>query len=30
MADRVISVKSGIVTDMSINEHPVPIENIEW
>ena len=30
MADRVVSVKSGVVTDVSINEHPVPIENIEW
>lgn len=30
MADRVVSVKSGVVTDVSINETPVPIENIEW
>ena len=30
MADRVISVKSGTVTDVSLNEHPTPIENIEW
>lgn len=30
MADRVVSVKSGVVTDVSINETPIPIENIEW
>lgn len=30
MADRIVSVKSGVVTDVSINETPVPIENIEW
>ncbi len=30
MADRVISVKSGCVTDISINPEPIPIENIEW
>ena len=30
MADRVVSVKSGVVTDVSINKEPVPIENIEW
>ena len=30
MADRVVSVKSGIVTDVSINKDPVPIEKIEW
>ncbi len=30
MADRVVSVKSGVVTDVSINSEPVPIENIEW
>ena len=30
MADRVISVKSGTVTGVKINEHPTPVENIEW
>lgn len=30
MADRVISVKSGTVTNISINPDPKPIENIEW
>lgn len=30
MADRVISVKSGMVTDISINPEPTPIEQIEW
>ncbi|MDO4816177.1 MAG: ABC transporter ATP-binding protein [Bacillota bacterium] len=30
MADRVISVKSGMITGMIKNDNPVPIENIEW
>ena len=30
MADRVVSVKSGVVTDVKRNEHPVPIADIEW
>ncbi len=30
MADRVISVKSGTVTNVTLNEHPIPIEEIEW
>lgn len=30
MADRVISVKSGMITGITKNENPVPIENIEW
>ena len=30
MADRVIRINSGRVVDESINEHPVPVENIEW
>ena len=30
MADRLISFKSGRVTDMQVNEHPVPIADIEW
>ncbi len=30
MADRVISVRSGRVQDVTINENPVPISEIEW
>lgn len=30
MADRVIKVKSGTVTEQFINEHAVPVEQIEW
>ncbi len=30
MADRVIRVKSGKIRDCIKNEHPVPIEEIEW
>lgn len=30
MADRVITLKSGKVKKMEINENPVPIERIEW
>ena len=30
MADRVIRVNSGRVTDIVINEFPVPIAEIEW
>mgnify|MGYP004657824311 FL=1 len=30
MADRVISVKSGTITNVTLNEHPIPIEEIEW
>ena len=30
MADRVISVKSGMITGMTKNDNPIPIENIEW
>lgn len=30
MADRVISVKSGTITNVKLNEHPIPIEEIEW
>ncbi len=30
MADRVITVKNGTVTSMEINEHIVPVEDIEW
>lgn len=30
MADRVIKIKNGKVSDMIVNEHPVPVETIEW
>ena len=30
MADRVISVKSGMITSETVNAHPTPIEEIEW
>ncbi len=30
MADRVISMKSGRVVDMQINENPMSVEDIEW
>lgn len=30
MADRVITVKSGTVAKMEMNEHIVPVEEIEW
>ena len=30
MADRVITVKNGMITDMRRNEHIVPVERIEW
>lgn len=30
MADRIIRIKNGKVSDMSKNEHPVPVETIEW
>ena len=30
MADRVIRIKSGSVESVTINENPVPVENIEW
>lgn len=30
MADRIITVKSGTVRKMELNEHIVPIEEIEW
>lgn len=30
MADRLIRFKSGKVTNMQVNEHPVPIADIEW
>ena len=30
MADRVIHIKNGKVSKMGLNEHPVPVETIEW
>ena len=30
MADRVIRVKNGKVASMEINDHPTPVEEIEW
>lgn len=30
MADKVIRFKSGKVTDITVNEHPIPIAEIEW
>jgi len=30
MADRVIQVKNGTVTAVSVNDNPVPVEEIEW
>ena len=30
MADRVIQIKNGRVQSMAVNEHPVPVETIEW
>ena len=30
MADRGIKIKNGMVSEMTVNEHPVPVETIEW
>ncbi len=30
MADRVIKIKNGKVSKMTLNEHPTPVEEIEW
>lgn len=30
MADRVVKVRSGTVSEVSVNEHPKPVEEIEW
>lgn len=30
MADRVIRIKNGWVSAIAVNEHPVPVETIEW
>jgi putative ABC transport system ATP-binding protein len=30
MADRVVRIKNGTVDSVTLNENPVPVENIEW
>ena len=30
MADRVIKIKNGKVANMTLNDHPTPVEEIEW
>ncbi len=30
MADRIVRIKSGTVTEALLNPHPVPVEKIEW
>ena len=30
MADRVIHMKSSKVSEIVVNEHPTPVEEIEW
>ncbi|MDO4474388.1 MAG: ABC transporter ATP-binding protein [Eubacteriales bacterium] len=30
MADRVIQIKNGKVSKITVNDHPVPVETIEW
>ena len=30
MADRIIQVRSGRIVSNQVNEHPVPVEQIEW
>ena len=30
MADRIIQVRSGRIVSNRVNEHPVPVEQIEW
>jgi putative ABC transport system ATP-binding protein len=30
MADRVIKIKNGKVSQMTQNAHPTPVEEIEW
>ena len=30
MADRVIKIKNGKVSEMNVNPNPVPVETIEW
>mgnify|MGYP000632845510 FL=1 len=30
MADRVIKIKNGKVSKVTLNENPIPVETIEW
>ena len=30
MADRIIQVRSGRIVSNQVNEHPVPVQEIEW
>ena len=30
MADRIVQVRSGQIISNEVNEHPVPVEEIEW
>ena len=30
MADRIITMKNSKVESVKLNEHPVPVEEIEW
>lgn len=30
MGDKVIKVKNGIVDSVTVNENPLPVEQIEW
>ena len=30
MGDKIIRVRNGIVESQTINEHPIPVERIEW
>ena len=30
MADRIIQVRSGKIVSNQVNEHPVPVQEIEW
>ena len=30
MADRIIQVRSGQIVSNKVNEHPVPVQEIEW
>ena len=30
MGNKVIRVKNGVISDVTVNENPVPIDEIEW
>ena len=30
MADRIIKIRNGRVSEMKLNEHPISVEAIEW